>query len=469
MPMLTRPISLPRRETRPRRASPASRRPGWWYRVWRAAAIVIYGHMGHPAHIYPNERECQDCGLFQTLPPLAPGDAAYCPRCNATLRHGREDSADKVLACTAAALLLFVLALQLPLLHVDAVGRITSAGLFTGPDRLQDGGEWAIGLVVLITLVAMPGTHILLLLFVTLGLRLRDPPRILARAFGMIERIRPWSMTEVFLLGLLVAYTRLKAIATVEVEPGVWALAGMMLCLVAADVVLDPESIWDTMQEKGLIHVREPPGAHRPIGCDTCRLVLCAPSGWPCPRCGFRLRQRKRQSLVRCWALLAAAIILYLPANLYPIITVIRFGRGEPSTILNGVVELIQADMVPLALLVFLASITVPLLKLVGLTFMLLMTHERSGRWLRGRTRLYRLVEGVGRWSMIDVFMLTTLVALVHMGFIATVLPGPGAIAFAAVVVLTMFAARAFDPRLMWDAAEKSEAEHRATGQVQAA
>jgi paraquat-inducible protein A len=152
--------------------------------------------------------------------------------------------------------------------------------------------------------------------------------------------------------------------------------------------------------------------------------------------------------------LLVAAIILYLPANLYPIITVIRFGRGEPSTILNGVIELVQAGMIPLAILVFLASITVPLLKLLGLTAMLIMTHDRSGRALRERTRLYRLIESVGRWSMIDVFMLTTLVALVHMGFIATVLPGPGAVAFAAVVILTMLAARSFDPRIMWDVAE---------------
>ncbi len=415
---------------------------------------MLCRRMHVPAHIFPNERECQDCGLFQSLPPLGPGDAAHCVRCDATLRRGRRDCEGEILACLFAALLLFVVALNVPLLHVDAVGRITQAGLFTGPVLLDDRGMWEISLVVLITLVAMPGTHIALLLYVLLGLRMPHPPPLMPRAFGIIERIRPWSMIEVFLIGLLVAYTRLKVIATVDVEAGVWALAAMMVCLIAADARLDAETIWERLEERGLIHIREPPGTHRPIGCDTCRLVLSAPSGWPCPRCGFRLRHRRRQSLIRCWALLVAAIILYVPANLYPIITVIRFGRGEPSTILNGVIELVQVDMVPLAILVFLASITVPLLKLVGLTLMLVSTHERSARGLLFRTQLYRLIEGVGRWSMIDVFMLTTLVALVHMGFIATVLPGPGAIAFAAVVILTMFATRAFDPRLMWDAAD---------------
>jgi paraquat-inducible protein A len=133
--------------------------------------------------------------------------------------------------------------------------------------------------------------------------------------------------------------------------------------------------------------------------------------------------------------------------------TVIRFGRGEPNTIMSGVIELIQAQMWPLAILVFLASITVPLIKLAGLILMLVMTGEGSVTRLRDRTRLYRLVDSIGRWSMIDVFMITILVALVRMGFIATVLPGTGAIAFAGVVVLTMFAAASFDPRLMWDAA----------------
>ena len=242
--------------------------------------------MAGPAHILPNERECQDCGLFQTVPRLDPGDAAYCPRCNATLRHGRSDSATKVLACVVAALVLFVLALNLPLLHVDAAGRVTSANVFSGPTRLEDRGMWEIGLVVLITLVGMPALQLFVLLFVLLGIRLDEPPRILPRLFGWIERIRPWSMIEVFLLGLLVAYSRLKAIATVDVEPGALALGGVMLCLIAADVELDPEAIWETMEHKGLVHVREPPGAHRAIGCDTCRLVLLAPSGWPCPRCG---------------------------------------------------------------------------------------------------------------------------------------------------------------------------------------
>ncbi len=324
---------------------------------------------------------------------------------------------------------------------------------------LDQRGMWEISVVVLTTLVLMPGVQLFLLLSVLLGLRTRDPPHILPRLFGFVERIRPWSMIEVFLLGSFVAYTRLQAIAEVQVGPALLALGGVMLCLIGADAVLDHEAVWTELEGKGLLRFRAPPETDRRIGCDCCRLVLYAPSGWPCPRCGRRLRQRKRQSIIRSWALLSAAMALYVPANLYPIITVIRFGQGQPSTIWQGVVELVDAQMLPLALLVFLASLTVPLMKLAGMTWMLLATSYGSADLLMSRTRLFRLIDAVGRWSMIDVFMLTVLVALVHMGFVATVLPGPGAVAFASVVVLTMFAAAAFDPRLMWDAAIAGEQE----------
>jgi paraquat-inducible protein A len=192
--------------------------------------------------------------------------------------------------------------------------------------------------------------------------------------------------------------------------------------------------------------------AHRwRIGCDTCGMVSRAAPGTPCPRCGFRLLDRKPGSMQRTFALMLAAMVLYLPANIFPVLTVVQLGAGTPSTILGGVRELIDYGMWPLAALVFFASVAVPVLKLVGLVILLLTTHFRLVSGLRDRTVLYRIVDAIGRWSMIDIFMESILVALVQFGKLATVYPGPGAIAFAAVVILTMLAARSFDPRLMWD------------------
>jgi len=404
--------------------------------------------------IVRGDRECHGCGLFQTLPALSAGDAACCGRCGTTLRHGRRDSLTRSLACALGALLLFIVALQLPFMDVRAIGQTYEATILTGPSMLDQRGMWEISLVVLVTLILMPSVQLFLLLTVLLGLRTKAPLTFLPLLFGYVERIRPWSMIEVFLLGAFVAFTRLQAIAEVQVGPALVALGGVMLCLIGADAALDHEAVWEALADRGLLHPSTPPPTDRRIGCDCCRLVLRAPSGWPCPRCGRKLRRRKRQSMIRAWAFISAAIALYVPANLYPILTVIRFGQGEPSTIWQGVVELVDASMWPLALLVFTASLAVPLLKLTGMTAILLMTHQRSALWLLPRARLFRLIDAIGRWSMIDVFMLTLLVALVHMGFIATVLPGAGAVAFAGVVVLTMVGAASFDPRLMWDQAE---------------
>lgn len=194
------------------------------------------------------------------------------------------------------------------------------------------------------------------------------------------------------------------------------------------------------------------------IACESCTLLV-AQAGAPrrCPRCGARLHRRKPDSLGRTWALLIAAAICYVPANLFPVMTVIMFGRGSPDTILSGVVHLLAAGQVAIAAIVFFASVFVPVLKITLLGF-LLVSVQRGARWRpRERARLYRLTEYVGRWSMIDIFMISILVGLVQLGAVANVEAGIGAIAFAAVVVLTMIAATSFDPRLIWDRLEESD------------
>jgi paraquat-inducible protein A len=193
------------------------------------------------------------------------------------------------------------------------------------------------------------------------------------------------------------------------------------------------------------------------VACHTCGKLAPAHAGaHVCARCGAPLHARKPDSLKRTTALVMAAAIFYIPANYLPVLTVKSFGKGEPSTILGGVQELIASGMWSLALLVLFASILVPMLKLTVLTWLIWSVHRKS-RWRpRDRTVMYRLTETIGRWSMIDMFMTSILVALVKLGVVATIEAGPGATFFAAVVVITMIAAASFDPRLIWDAAEET-------------
>jgi paraquat-inducible protein A len=190
--------------------------------------------------------------------------------------------------------------------------------------------------------------------------------------------------------------------------------------------------------------------------CHDCGLLcrVARAHGAACPRCGAPLHFRKPRSLERTWAFVIAALLCYVPANVLPIMKVTSLGAVQADTILSGVVYLLVHGMWPLALVVFVASVFVPLLKLAILIGLLGSVHARS-RWRPlERTRLYRITEAIGRWSMVDIFVVTILVALVRLGALATIEAQSGAVFFGAVVVLTMLAAESFDPRLIWDESE---------------
>jgi len=176
-----------------------------------------------------------------------------------------------------------------------------------------------------------------------------------------------------------------------------------------------------------------------------------------CTRCGALVHARRPNSLVRTWALLITAAILYIPANVLPIMTVSSLGKGDPSTIMSGVIQLVQHGMIPIAAVVFIASILVPTFKLVGIALLLFSVQRRQPLSASQRIWMYRFIEFIGRWSMLDIFVIAILVAVVNFGRLASVEANLGAIAFASVVILTMLAAVTFDPRLIWDNTESDD------------
>ncbi len=184
---------------------------------------------------------------------------------------------------------------------------------------------------------------------------------------------------------------------------------------------------------------------------------LIDPDGQNCLRCGARIHPRRPNSLGRTWALLITAALLYLPANLLPIMTVRSLGKGTPDTIMSGVITLVQHGMLPIAAVVFVASIVVPTFKLLGIGLLLVSVQRRQRLSPRQRIFMFRFIEWIGRWSMLDIFVIAILVAVVNFGSLASVEAGFGAVAFASVVILTMLAALTFDPRLIWDNTETSE------------
>ena len=180
-----------------------------------------------------------------------------------------------------------------------------------------------------------------------------------------------------------------------------------------------------------------------------------------CPRCGRRLHLRKPYSLLRSWTFLVAAMVLYIPANLLPIMDTESIVMGSHTdTIMSGIVLLWKTGSWPLAVIVFIASIMVPLLKMLAMLVILIAVHQGVSTHCHDLSKLYRILEFIGRWSMLDVFVVAVLVTLVQLQFVAAVTPGKGALAFGAVVVLTMLATMSFDPRLIWDSARHARRGH---------
>lgn len=192
--------------------------------------------------------------------------------------------------------------------------------------------------------------------------------------------------------------------------------------------------------------------------CDLCGKVSFAAEEH-CPRCHSPLHLRKPHSLQRTWALLASAACLYIPANFLPIMTVEKFGETENNTILSGVVTFWQMQAYPVAIVIFTASVLIPILKVTSLVWLCLAAQGRADASPKALTRIYHITELLGRWSMVDVFVVSILACLVRMGTLLNILPGPAALSFSGVVILTMFAAMSFDPRLIWDRHRSREKE----------
>ncbi len=394
------------------------------------------------------------------MPALAPGTAALCSRCGVTLRRGRRDPIERSLALSVGALVLLIIVCLTTMMRVEASGISAQAGLFSGPEELTRRGMPELAAAVLFTTVLAPFAKLIGTIVVLAGLRAAHPPRHLRRVFVWVERLGPWSMIEVFVFGVFVAYVKLGGLVRITLENGVFALLALTVTMIWADAALDREAVWEALERI------EPDGipplpphvlaSGEVVACETCGLVQ-ASDHRQCLRCGSALHERKPDSIARCWALLIAAAVMYVPANFYPVLSVVQNGAGAPSTILGGVEELLASHMYPLAALVFFASILVPLVKIIGLAAMLIMTQMGWTASLRQRTRLYLFVNWIGRWSMIDIFMEALLGALVRFGAVVTIEPGIGAVAFCSVVILTMLAAESFDPRLMWDGVPAGE------------
>lgn len=409
---------------------------------------------------------CHECDLLQREKALPPNGVLRCCRCHGELYRSHPDSLDRALSFTLTSIVLLVISNSFPIVGLEVNGDLVRTTLMGAVLVLFHDGMWPLAGLVFITTILMPALQTATMTYLLVPLRRQRLPYRIDLAVRILHLAKPWGMTEVLILGMLVALVKLAHIASVVPGIALWSFGALMLLLAAASAAFDLREMWARV---GMVqNVDLDPGVAAPANATAagCGLMTCHSCGLltksapdahdaSCPRCGARLHFRKPDSIARTWALLIAAMVLYIPANLLPVMNTSSLFGSEKDTIMSGVVYLWTSGAWALAVLVFIASIAVPMLKIIALLYLVVSTQSHS-RWQpEQRTRIYRIVEFVGRWSMLDIYVITILVALVQFNALATISAGPASIAFGAVVVLTMFAALSFDPRLIWDTEEK--------------
>jgi len=400
---------------------------------------------------------CHECDLLHQVVALTEGGKAHCSRCGAKLYQESPGALERSAALYLAALVCFMLANFYPFLSLKIGARMETVHLANSAWALWNQGMPILGLLVLLTSLLFPLMMMVGHLYLLIPRLFGRPPPASGWVFRHLRDIAPWSMASIFMLGTLISVVKLLDLAEVIPGIGVGAFMVMMVLIAAAEAHFDSHLIWP--RDAVIDHITTPHTSalsNGLMGCHYCALLvpiseLDSHGHGICSRCGGALHARKPHSVDRTWALLIAAMLLLIPANLYPVMTVIQLGQGEPSTILGGVSHLAAAGMWGLAFVIFFASVMVPGMKLVAFSWMLRTIQRGSSYRPVDRTRLYRIAEAVGAWSMVDIFVVALLAALVQMGQLATIEPNLGAFFFACVVVVTMLAAESFDSRLIWD------------------
>lgn len=393
---------------------------------------------------------CPDCGTLQDLPPLEGGVAAVCVACEHRLERTSGRSLAAALTCSAVTFILLFPANVLPLMSVSMLGISRDSRIESGIVALWN-DQWVIvAVLVAAFVVVLPLVRFGLLSIVLACLHAGSRPAWLGRAFRWTVELDFWAMPDVFLIGCAVGYSRVAAAMPVTIGAGGACLICAAILSMLSRATLDRRTVWRAITPERSV----PAEGTAVISCTLCDLVAPASAeNSRCPRCGHALRARKPDTMIRTGALIVASLALYLPANIYPMSTDTQLGEPVPHRIIDGIMQLFQAGLWPLGALIFCTSIAIPLLKLAGLGWFLVSIRQRSRKRLVLKTKLYRFIDEIGRWSNVDVFTIAVFVPLIQFGALARAQADTGASAFILVVVLTMVASRAFDPRLMWDAA----------------
>jgi len=418
---------------------------------------------------------CPGCDLIISLPAVPDGHYLTCNRCGATISRAYRNSINRVLALSSAGLLLYLPAIYLPLMTLSSIGIKKDGNVIDSFINFYTNGYYLVALIVLFTAIIFPFLKLILPFTVSLCLKLNKRPSWLKPGFKLLKHLGEWGMVEVYLLGILVTLIKMGDMASISYGIGFFCFLGLVLLSIATTVCLDNSLFWyeidpraSELQNQRLeqinLKLRQDTGQRLTAAqlglmqCHDCSLLVpVSDSHTDCPRCHTPVHQRTVGSVGKTWALVLTSLILFFPANSLPMMQVDFLGVPDRSTIMDGILYFFKEGSYGLGLIILAASILVPLYKIVGMLIILQTIRSGKNRFLKQKAKMFRFIEFVGRWSMLDIFVVALLTVLVNFGFLTSIHTAPAATYFCLVVVTTMLAAHVFDPRIMWDTCDSIE------------
>ncbi|HIF9341264.1 TPA: PqiA/YebS family transporter subunit [Photobacterium damselae] len=426
---------------------------------------------------------CEECGLVVDIPDISNGQKASCPRCGHTLLKKINNPYQKLIAYGIACLIMLVLSVSFPFMSFSVQGLTHEITLANAAEMLRHFDNGILSALFTGFVLVLPAFYVLAIMYLNYqaakihqghyDVKNTETIKSLCR---IIFKIEPWTMVDVFLIGVLVSLVKIAALADVGLGSSFWAFCAYTILFVKCVSLVDRTWLWDQfipMTHIAGVKPGDDHSTHNHVACHTCNQLNPMPTTKhaKCLRCDSRLHVfDPRMNLQRAWAFLIASIVFYIPANLYPMMYTVSLGQKDGSTIMGGVALLWHLGSYPVAAVIFFASIMIPMAKMFALMWLYYSASKKtdcSQRDAIQHLKLYRITELIGRWSMIDIFVVSILVALVQLQNLMAILPGPAALSFAAVVVFTMLSAMTFDPRVFWSNTDlKSSADGKASAAI---
>jgi paraquat-inducible protein A len=392
---------------------------------------------------------CRDCGTIQGIRPPARRTVVACRQCGRVLENSNGRSLDAALACAIATFLLLLPTNMMTLMTVRVAGIATSTHLGSGVAVAWRQGWPLIAIVLGLVGIVLPLLRFGLLSITLFAIRLGARGPRAGQAFRYCEALDQWAMSDVLLIGAGIGYGRIASQISVHIDPGGWCLVGAAAMTMLTRATMERQAVWRCLETPAETSV---PNA---LACTSCDLVLPPEmAGRHCPRCRAVVHRRRPGSVQYCAALLIATAILTPIAYGYPMSELWELGRPEPHSVIDGIQMLFQSGFWYFGVVITLVSLIFPLTKLAALTWFLTSIWHRSGSRLRTKTRLYRFIDEVGRWSTLDPFTVLVFAPMAQFNQTAHIDFMGGSAAFLSTVVLSMLASHVLDARLIWDAAE---------------